>query len=37
MVVMILIPAFGRQKQVDLFKLKTSLDYMVSSRSAIVI
>lgn len=37
MVVMFLIPAFGRQKQVDLFKFKTSLDYMVNSRSATVI
>lgn len=37
MVVMSLIPAFERQRQVDLFKFKTSLEYMVSSRPAIVI
>lgn len=36
MVVTSLIPAFGRQRQVDLFKFKTSLDYMASSRPAIV-
>ena len=30
---MLLIPALGRQRQVDLYELKVSLVYLVSSRN----